>query len=451
MKPVFSIIFAFLCFFVSNGQEPRADVAGLKPLLTVDLDKQFKGPPFWFYLSKTRRLLVFSKDKTSVFDVETGGKLPSLPPLNSDALSARISTNPDETRFVLYRSRRSELWDLKTMKLIRKLPENDSGIIDVLWSDDGSRFMLSTGGWITKKTHYIYDAENGSTKFIITTKYKSTAVFSKGSPSVMTVEKYIGYRRKDLVKVWSSESGELLHDLLFKFRTNAVWPFFSPSGKYIIVIHDIGDPPDIFDSRTGEMVKSLDMGKDAVPKPEHITFSPDGKKMLLGVWKFRGIFKDEGTWFRIYNTETFQPFGELRTQKPAKHQVELHQVVWRPDSLLVIAAGERFHRDYEAEAWNLSTLDQKYTVTGLIAKQYLDPFEGGYKNFDEIEFTANSKYLVTTNRGKANILRIWDADTGKLLTSSDRTDGFFQLTLDKRYLLKRSLTADSVSLYDISF
>jgi WD40 repeat protein len=335
------------------------------------------------------------------------------------------------------------------MKMLKELPENDGAIRDVLWSNDGSRFMLAGGNWVTKKTHYIYDAENGSTKFIVNTKYKSTAEFSGSSPVMMTVERNLSYRKKDIVKVWNSETGELLHDLEFPYKTNSLWSLFSPSGEHIIVI-DRMNRTDIFDTKTGKLFKTLDFGKDVFPTPSYVAFSPDGKKMLVGVWKFRGILKEKETWFRIYNTETFDLIGELKTEKSGKHQVELHQVVWRPDSRSVIAAGERYHSEYEAEAWNLDTFNQQYVLTTLIAKKTRALFEGGYDYFDRMEFTADSKYLVTTNRGKTKILRVWDADTGKLLISSDRIDGLFQLTSDQRYVIKTDFKENRISLYKIS-
>lgn len=393
------------------------------------------------YLPKKQQALIFSKDSAEVWDIETGKLLRTLPPINAQYYFRELS--PNEEKFIAFDlfKKETELWNIANGKMIAVLPRQKSDIKEVVWSADSRFFILYS--FRNTKELFVWNAETGKTQIIVTSKYGSHGKFSPNGKQLLTTLDSVSFKQNYSVRLWDVESGKLLREFFPPRKNRYLKAQFTPNGKYILAEQE----GNLFswDINTGEIKNVFTKSIDRIytlPK-----FSPNGKFLLVHKTKFRGLTKHGETWFEVYDVETGELIIELRTQKTGKHQVETHQIIWRPDGKALISAGESFQREYEAESWNVLTGKQKFVLFPLVAERHKGVIpDPGYRKLDEISFTPDSKFLITSN---PDFLRIWNAETGKLLEKFDAGEGRFFFTYDKKYLGRLDEKEAIISFYEL--
>ena len=415
------------------------------------IDHKFVQRPdsSWLYLPKRKEVLVFGANSTSVFGLETGGKIKELSALHIPKGHFLRDLSPDETKLVTYGflDKEAELWDISHGNLIVAFPKRNKEIDTVVW-DSNSRYLLFNNSPIHgEKAHEVFDAQTGRVISTIVTRLKSTAQFSPDGKAVLTCETDITYRRTDQLKLWNVVNGALIREFPLTFYAQTVRATFSPDGKYVLV-SDVEKDIHVIDSNSGETFKVIDRGSD-IAGYSRLLFSPDGRYLLLNRERWRGFFKRDEVWFEVYDTVSYTLKSEIRTQRPGKDQVEEHQVLWRPDSNAVVSAGDFYQKQYGAECWDTVTGRQKFVLSPLIAKHASGLLDSGYDYYDEVSFSEDSRLLITSNTSKNDNVRIWDAETGKLLKALNRTEGYYRTTPDDKYVTKIEADGRTISLYEI--
>lgn len=435
LKVLFIVFVLFLHAFA------QADDISLELKSKIPLGGQSR-----LFLPKKEQVLIFKENSTEVWSIETGKLLKTLPPMNPRYISKELS--PDETKFIAYGflGKEAELWDAERGRLIAAMPKQKKDISRIEWSSDSLHFILESSPYEPQKEHFVWNAATGQVKSNFKTKYESVAQLSPNGKTVLTREKFITFRKNDLLKLWDAASGNFIRELFLPVKNQAVSAFFTPDSQRIIARGHGGLY--VFDAGSGEIKYTIE-GEDYSGNLSSFRFSPNGKLLLLDRAKFRGLTKEDETWFEIYNLETGKLKTELRTAKNGKHQVETHQIVWRPDGQAIISAGEYYNRfkNYEAESWSVSDGGSKFVLSPLVAKLEPSPFESGYKKYDDISYTPDSRFLITQN---PEFIRVWSAETGKLLKKFDSAEGRFFFTKDNKYLGEIDKKEAAISFYKLT-
>lgn len=431
-----TVFFVILFLFFQVYSQPEDFTLQLKSKIPL-------GDQGRLYLPKKQQALIFNKNSFEIWSIETGELLKKLPPINTKYFFKELS--PNEEKFIAYdfANKEAELWDIETGKMIAVLPKQKAGIKEVVWSADSRFFLLYS--YENAKELFVWNAETGKTQLIVTSKYGSYGKFSPDGKQLLTALNSVRFKQNYSVRLWDIESGKLLKEFFPSQKNRYVKAQFTPNGKYILAEQE----GNLFswDINTGEIKNVFTKNIDRIYTLTK--FSPDGKFLLVHKTKFRGLTKHDESWFEIYNAETGELKIELRTQKSGKHQVETHQIIWRPDSRALVSAGEYYNnfQNYEAESWDVLTGKQKFVLSPLVAKLARGLWESGYDNFDEISFTPDSKFFITSN---PDFLRIWDAETGELLRKFDVGEGRFFFTYDKKYLGKMIEKEDIIYFYELA-
>jgi WD40 repeat protein len=415
----------------------------IKSEIPLDLEKER-----WIYLPKTRQVLILRINSSEFWDVETGKLLRTSAPMNFKYIwEAEKSPDEEKILFHPFIGKEAELWDIGKGKLIAVLPKQPKDIDGVEWSSDNRYFILKNSPYDLGKEHRVWDGATGQIKSVIKTKFKSAAEFSPDGKTILTTEIDISIRKNNHLKLWDASSGNLLKELIPSESAQSVRAYFAPNGKCVLV--DDGDKIFTRNINTSQ-TETVFAQSNEKKRYRAVKFSPDGKFLLIHKALYRGFTKHDETTFEIYDAETGALKIELKTQKPEKNQVELGQVVWRPDGKALVSAGEYYQKKYEAESWDVLTGKQKFVLSPLTAKLGIKLFGSGYDTLDRISFTPDSRFLITDNLGKEDYLRIWDAETGHLLRAFSETEGRYNFTPDKKYLYRLDETKKELSFYELT-
>lgn len=429
------LLLIFLLFIIVTSAIAQTGESDFSLKLTTELEKEYQG---WLYLPKKQQIVTFLNDSARFIDIETGKTIKTVPPMKINRDFYHWKLSPDEEKLIAsgFLRKDAELWDIANGKLIAAIPKQKKEIWVVEWSPDSRFFLLLPYPYQWEKQHNVWDGATGKIKSSFATRFESFAQFSPDGKTILTTESVVKLLQ-DHLKLWETESGGFIRE----FPQQASYARFTPDGKLIIAKER--DKIYCLEPETGEIKNTIaDNSAFSVLK-----FSPNGKFLLIKQEKVRGVFKADETWFQVYDIETGKLKTELRTEKPEKLQVEINQIVWRPDSNALIAAGQRFQKQYEAESWDVSTGKSKFVLSPLIARRSTGFMESGYKDLDTISYTPDSKFLITENFGeKAPPVRIWDAETGKLVKSFGKGDERIGFTSDRKYLTK--IKGKTLSIYE---
>jgi RNA polymerase sigma factor (sigma-70 family) len=294
-----------------------------------------------FYTPDGKQIISMGDRFVRIWDRETGYEVRHfpVPPLNLSYQDDVILSEDGKTLYSL-KSRRNEIatWDIETGKMVTKElahPEKDS--VDTLhaFSRDGKWTLLSS-----KQALHVYDVQTGKEKWKLPTNGKHTAVtFSNDSKYLVSgdsengiavwdletggrlrewgtgkpvlyltaspKEKWLAtmersnnywlqtrtnskeqtnFPEKDTIQLWDLTTGKELHKLETKPQYLVSFFVFSGDGKRVAAIvrntprKNTKDHTElvVWDVASGAIIREV---KDAYGNP--ITFSPDGKELLL--------------------------------------------------------------------------------------------------------------------------------------------------------------------------
>ncbi|MFK7779171.1 MAG: hypothetical protein QM501_13780 [Gimesia sp.] len=271
------------------------------------------------------------------------------------------------------------------------------------------------------------DTLSGHTSSVTSVAYLSKNAVISGSPDktiliqsiqpVWSLIAQLGADAKDPTKVGASP-----------ISNRALCLDFSPDGKLLVV--GGGDPSRsgeilLWDVATGKVVRKIDSPhSDTVLG---VRFSPTGKSLLSGA------------------ADKFVKIFDVATGKFVKsfegHTHHVLDVSWKADESTIVSSGA----DNVIKVWNIETGEQKRTIKGYAKQVTSISFiglganivsGGGDKtvrmhlttngsNFRTLSGSTDYVYSVASSRdeatviagGEDGVLRVWDAKTGKLLSS----------------------------------
>jgi WD40 repeat protein len=334
------------------------------------------------------RIVTGNWDMAKVWDARTGRE---IMPLGSEI--GPVAFSPDGKR-ILTGGWIAKLWDAATGREVFSLKwqRRDPGIVpevmSVAYSPDGRRIV--TGSW--DKTVRVWDAERGQEVFSL-----------KGhSAPVMGVAYSPDGRRivsgsMDLTgRVWDAESGQ---DPLTFRGTHAFHPTaaFSPDGKRIVTYGMPAFPAKVRDATTGQELLTLD-GRPRRPQAgstlSGVAYSPDGKRIALGVSHYDPPGKDLREEAKVFDSATGKLILSLES-----HAGGNGNVAYSPDGRRIVTGS----RDKTARVWDTETGREIFTPEAFASLVSV----GAY--------SPDGKRIVTGSRDKTPKVR--DAATGREIFS----------------------------------
>ena len=308
-----------------------------------------------------------------------------------------------------------------------KAHTRSDGLTDAVFSPDG-KTILTAGHDSTAR---LWDLEG---KLVFTLHHQKAGVFCVGfSPDGKMMA---SGGDDEIVKIWDSKSGKLLKEL--KCENDIQDIAFSPDNQYIVVAEK-RNRIKVWDPKSGKLLQTIPIKSNWTNR---ISFSPDGKKIILG-WGY-GLHYCE-----FPSAKTISVFEDLKFEPDAPQPNKVTDVIFSADGnqILTWYSGD-FNR------YNIYPRMQLWDLQGKRIQKY----EGIIGNFDAV-FSPDSKYILTggyhhedkdftINNGSINLT---DIQSGNLLASIPaHKNGIEVLAFspDGKYLLSAGSKDREVKLWD---
>jgi RNA polymerase sigma factor (sigma-70 family) len=290
----------------------------------------------------------------------------------------------------------------------------DETVSRVVWSPDGTlmasiaRRVEGTGD---DATHYatikLWDAKTAAEKLSLGEVKNPSIVDLAVSPDNTTLA--VSLRKSipegDAVELWDTKTGERKRTITMDYGRSPPWLAFSPDGKLIAVAY--GGPSDrliggarVFDTKTGERKHSL-LGHASISVA--VAFAPDGRSLATG-----GDQHDPTVMF--WDLASGRRGGTLKSGGAA-----ILSLAHSPDGKrIAVGSGSD---DGKVRVWSLP---------GSGAQLKLDM--GG--SAQRVVFSRDGRLLaavgqIETDDGRVEgAVRLWDATTGELLRTWEKTSSF---------------------------
>lgn len=222
------------------------------------------------------------------------------------------------------------------------------------------------------------------------------------------------------IKIWHSQTGELMHTLIgHTDQINSA--HFSPDGLSVISAGDFSAR--IWDVGSGKLVFNLSDHQDIVEAAE---FSPDGKIVITGSWDKTvkvwdaktGVLKHTLKSDDLIQSAKFNSTGSLILIASKNGKIQIWNVSslkkkieinlskgfgmagFSPDDQTIFTSLSD-NDDYTAQVWNAQTGELMHDLkghSGLIT---------------DYAYSANGRFLITTSSDKT--AKIWDVSSGSLM------------------------------------
>jgi WD40 repeat protein/serine/threonine protein kinase len=322
------------------------------------------------------RVLTGSVDKTAKLWDAASGKL--LASFAHQGWIWRAAFSPDGTRILTASADHSaKLWDADSGKMIASFNLQDE-VLQAAFSADGTRIL--TAG--KDKTAKLWDAASG--KPIASLVHQDTvenAAFSANGARILTAT------TDHSVKLWDAASGKLIAS--FEHLGPLFHAAFSPDGTRVLTASTEYHSADLWDAASGKPVASL-VHQDTV---ENAAFSPDGTRILTA--------SDD-------KTAKLWDVGSGKLMASFAHQHAVNHAAFSPDGARILTAGY----DSTAKLWD--------AASGKLIASLADP---EIASFWYGAFSPRGARILTTNEG--GTASLWDAASGKLIGSFGHLGGSF--------------------------
>jgi len=201
----------------------------------------------------------------------------------------------------------------------------------------------------------------------------------------------------DTARIWDAESGKELQKLEFPRMdeipgwSKGIFAVFSPDGKKIITYAFNDSIVRIWDTETGKTLLEL---KGHSPSPCSAAFSPDGKEVVTTTWE---------SLVRIWDAET----GKVLHTVGGGVISGVREFPIFPDrKRIILRTG-----DTAAKICDIESGKELYRLKRVDSDEYS-------KYVESLDLSPDGKKIVARSYDAQNsqqIVRIWDADTGKVL------------------------------------
>jgi WD40 repeat protein len=411
---------------------------------------------------------------TRLWDVDTGRLLRRLPP------ASFVTWSPHEPRLAITRGGELQLWDTAADKVLRTHVFAAS-IEGLAWSPDGKTIAVG----LADKTARLWDLASAKET---RTLEGHEAVLVRGlawSPDGkrLATTAQVGKVREQAFRVWDTASGKLLGRFAVPCTDTAPAIAWSPDGKTVAVGLYQG-PHGLFDPETGRLVRTLQTGHFA----SALAFSPDGRQVALagdpGV-----CLRSAGSGKLIHALEGMNAMQSIQSLawSPDGRSLALGYRMADQDSLRVVAAatGQRLPprladawscaawspdgktlaaiaADFSVCLWDVASSrlvrtlegktqahvlawspDGKLLAGGGSQKAWVWSADAGklrwqtdkHQQLAGLAWSPDSRRLATTDSGDKGAVRLWEADTGKLLHAVPFPSGQLAWSPDSKALV----------------
>jgi len=216
-----------------------------------------------------KRIVSGSSDGTiKVWDGSTGAELMSLVGHENEVWSVAFS--PDGMHIISSSEDKTiKVWDAAIRAEVVTLSGHRGGVISIAFSPDGKRLVSGSGD----KTIKVWNVETGA-ELMTLRGHDNSVGYASFSPDGKRI---VSGSVDKTVKVWDAANGAELMTLR-GHDGRVLNAAFSPDGKRI-VSSDAGDGTiKVWDASTGAELMTLRGHKGG----RRVTFSPDGKRIVLG-------------------------------------------------------------------------------------------------------------------------------------------------------------------------
>ena len=401
--------------------------------------------------SPSGQLLAVGEDSGAIgmWDPATGQLLGSIQPQDVDFATnvTGVAFSPDgHVLAVSYSSGQVWMWNTGHWQIIRVIdadykPEQsggDLGVWAVSFSPDGKILATADGNGDTRLWDTATGTSVGTLNLANEESFAGGVAFSSDGRLIATAES------DAVVQLWNLATRRPVATLghgkvSFSDLVNQV--SFSPDGR-LIAASETGGEIRVWNTTTGQLV--LDHAPDSSAAPGAVVFSPDGS-LLAGT-------DGDGT-VQLWNTGTGLPAGQSLQDNSAASGFD--DIAFSPRGDILAAAGA----NGTVQLWNdatgqlartlhvtsatgvstvlfspngdiLASVDSDFTQTGIPADgiaRLWDPETGKLVrsllgHVGAAAFSPNGKLLATGGADGDDSIRLWNALTGRLVTTLQYPD-----------------------------
>jgi WD40 repeat protein len=303
-----------------------------------------------------------------------------------------VAVSPDGTRVLTGSADKTAiLWDVATGKPLRILSGHTGRVNAVAFAPDGARVATAS----EDGTMRLWDAASGATVHVFQAnkRFKSVAfspdgtrVMSGNITEVPVRENFETYNRYvPSLMLWDVTTGEWIRTLEGdEGRLNAVYVTFSPDGKHLLLA---AGSVKIWDAATGETLGTIAPSRVGY---RAAALSPDGTRVVT--------VNQSPTVVKLWNAATGELLLDIKS-----FAAPIESVAFSPDGARIASTGGYGTlSDQSVKLWGAST--------GQIQNILKRPEAA---SVNSVVFSPDGKHLLT---GAADsMLRVWDAASGRLL------------------------------------
>ncbi len=376
---------------------------------------------------------------------ETASSRPLGEPMRHGAAVRSASFSADGSRIVTVSGNRARVWEAATGRPVGQPMRSGFLINTASFSADGRRVVTAA----RDATAQVWDAATGQPVGARLGQPEFDGVINSASLSpdgrwlVTTSASSTDADKAGTARVWEAATGEPAGEPLRHVRGvgSAV---FSPDGMRLVTTTERKSRHSPFHfpgssgaARVWDRVTAEPVG-EPMPDSDSASFSPDGRWLVTaggsGVARVRDVttgqsvgepmrhegsvrsasFSPDGEWIvtasgdgtaRVWEAATGEPVGE-----PIRHEGAVSSASFSPDGERIVTASA----DGTARVWNART--------GQAVGQPMRPARaaGGQQPpapLATASFSPDGQLVVTASRGKAGAARVWEAATGRLVSS----------------------------------
>ena len=275
-----------------------------------------------------------------------------------------------------------EFWDFDLKKLVNSIAGHDAPVYSIAFSPDGNRFVTGS----KDKSIRIWDFETG----------ELIQNLSGHSGWVMKVSYsddgncLLSASDDKTIRIWDSKTGEPMKTLV-GHRGGVKCAAFSPDGKRVVSASIWDRTMRFWDAESGTLVKTIDNMNNV----QSVMYSPnDGRCVLLS-------FPDKR--IRIMDTSYTKA-----------DSIMIKEDHWRNISVAC------FNSDSKIVAY---VLGNKIKVINAEDGSLLYALEGHTKEVMSLGFSKDGKKMISSS--KDCTVRVWDVETGTMLSLFNNEDGYF--------------------------